>query len=433
MKKQQSNPLHLENTVLNLGRTDLNIKNSFKTYRDMKLDPMIGGSLSFIKSLISKTGYQVKAAKGSTAQQKELVKAINASLSNSAYGRKRLLDNILSMLDYGASMFEVVLNKNTKGQWVFEVISPVHLSTVNKFTFQRGVLQKVTINPASNDGLLFDSAATEDLDGRKVLLFRLESDQDFPLGKSLLYGCYTAWKTKSILNEYTTIGAAKNLSTVVKVSLPLEYINAYMSDPTSDEAKYTEALLASVENLHAGKACYAVIPSDLSSGGQSLFDISGIKSESGNSTFNAELSIERYNREILFNMQTSVLALATNSQGSFSLAENSTNLLGLFIQNIFAVVQDEFNKALKMVWEANGQPQDKLPELVFDDVDEKDLSVFAESWTKLVQAGVVQNNLETENVVRQDFGMPTVEAQPQQPVEALQAPLAPQGDTNGNA
>ena len=410
-KQQQSNPLHLENTVLNLGRTDLNIKNSFKTYRDMKLDPMIGGSLSFIKALISKTGYQVKAAKGSTAQQKELVKAINNSLSNSAYGRKRLLDNILSMLDYGASMFEVVLTKNTKGQFVFDTISPVHLSTVNKFSFKRGVLQQVTINPASNDGLLFDDAATEDIDGKKVLLFRLESDQDFPLGKSLLYGCYTAWKTKSILNEYTTIGAAKNLSTVVKVSLPLEYINAYMSDPASDEAKYTEELLASVENLHAGKACYAVIPSDLSSGGQSLFDISGISSESGNSTFNAEQSIERYNREILFNMQTSVLALGSNSQGSFSLAENSTNLLGLFIQNIFAVIKDEFNKALKMVWEANGQSQDKLPELVFDDVDEQDLKVFAESWTKLVSAGAVQNNVETENLIRKQFGMPAVEAQ----------------------
>ena len=410
-KQQQSNPLHLENTVLNLGRTDLNIKNSFKTYRDMKLDPMIGGSLSFIKALISKTGYQVKAVKGSTAQQKELVKAINNSLSNSAYGRKRLLDNILSMLDYGASMFEVVLTKNTKGQFVFDTISPVHLSTVNKFSFKRGVLQQVTINPASNDGLLFDDAATEDIDGKKVLLFRLESDQDFPLGKSLLYGCYTAWKTKSILNEYTTIGAAKNLSTVVKVSLPLEYINAYMSDPASDEAKYTEELLASVENLHAGKACYAVIPSDLSSGGQSLFDISGISSESGNSTFNAEQSIERYNREILFNMQTSVLALGSNSQGSFSLAENSTNLLGLFIQNIFAVIKDEFNKALKMVWEANGQSQDKLPELVFDDVDEQDLKVFAESWTKLVSAGAVQNNVETENLIRKQFGMPAVEAQ----------------------
>ena len=410
-KQQQSNPLHLENTVLNLGRTDLSIKNSFKTYRDMKLDPMIGGSLSFIKALISKTGYQVKAVKGSTAQQKELIKAINNSLSNSAYGRKRLLDNILSMLDYGASMFEVVLTKNTKGQFVFDVISPIHLSTVNKFNFKRGVLQQVTINPASNDGLLFDDAATEDIDGKKVLLFRLESDQDFTLGKSLLYGCYTAWKTKSILNEYTTIGAAKNLSTVVKVSLPLEYINAYMSDPTSDEAKYTEELLASVENLHAGKACYAVIPSDLSSGGQSLFDISGISSESSNSTFNAEQSIERYNREILFNMQTSVLALGSNSQGSFSLAENSTNLLGLFIQNIFAVVKDEFIKALKMVWEANGQSQDKLPELVFEDVDEQDLKVFSESWTNLVNAGAVQNNVETENLIRKQFGMPAVEAQ----------------------
>lgn len=402
---QQTNPLHLENTVLHLGRRELSIQNCFRTYRDMKLDPIIGGSLSFVKALISKTPYRVKAARGSTAQQKKLVKAINESLSNTPYGRKRLVDSVLSMLDYGASMFEIVPHKDAQGQWVFKNLSPVHLSTVNRFTFDGGELLKVELTPAQNDGIVAQVGNPVELDGKKVLMFRLESDQDFPLGKSLLYGCYTAWKTKSILNEYTTIGAAKNLSTVVQVRLPMEYINSYYNEPTSDQALYTTELLTSVENLHAGKSCYAVVPSDLSDGGQSLFEISTIDSAS-NSTFDAEASIERYNREILFNMQTSVLALGSNSQGSFSLAQNSTNLLGLFIQNVLSVISNDFEKALKLLWEMNGMDLAKLPTIEFDDIDERDLKTFAEAWAKLSAVGAVTNDVETEAAIRKDFGMP---------------------------
>ena len=403
---QQTNPLHLENTVLHLGRRDLSIQNCFRTYRDMKLDPIIGGSLSFVKALISKTPYRVKAARGSTAQQKKLVKAINESLSNTPYGRKRLVDSVLSMLDYGASMFEIVPHKDAQGLWVFKNLSPVHLSTVNRFTFDGGELLKVELTPAQNDGIVAQVGNPVELDGKKVLMFRLESDQDFPLGKSLLYGCYTAWKTKSILNEYTTIGAAKNLSTVVQVRLPMEYINSYYNEPTSDQALYTTELLTSVENLHAGKSCYAVVPSDLSDGGQSLFEISTIDKGRSNSTFDAEASIERYNREILFNMQTSVLALGSNSQGSFSLAENSTNLLGLFIQNVFSVISNDFEKALKLLWEMNGMDLAKLPTIEFDDIDERDLKTCAEAWSKLSGVGAVTNDVETEAAIRKDFGMP---------------------------
>lgn len=429
---QQTNPLHLENTVLHLGRRDLSIQNCFRTYRDMKLDPIIGGSLSFVKAIISKTPYQVKAARGSTAAQKKLVKAINDSLSNTPYGRKRLMDGVLSMLDYGASMFEIVAQKDSSQQWVFKNLSPVHLSTVNRFTFDGGELLKVELNPATNDGLVVQVGNPINLDGKKVLMFRLESDQDFPLGKSLLYGCYTAWKTKSILNEYTTIGAAKNLSTVVQVKLPMEYINSYYNEPTSDQALYTTELLASVENLHAGKSCYAVIPSDLSDGGQSLFEISTIGGGNSNTTFDAEVSIERYNREMLFNLQTSVLSLGSNSQGSFSLAENSTNLLGLFIQNVFSVIQSDFEKAIKLLWEMNGADMAKLPTLEFDDIDERDLKVFAEAWTKLVGAGAVTVDEESEAQIRKDFGMPEKPANtPAAAVPVQEVPEQPAQEKEG--
>lgn len=403
---QQSNPLHLENTVLSLGLRDLAIQNCFKTYRQMKLDPIISGSLAFMKGLISKTPYRLKAAKGSTAAQRKLVAAINESISNTPYGRKRFMDSILSMLDYGASLFEMVTEKDAQGQYIFKVISPFHLSTVARFTFDGGTLENVELVPALNDGLIVNNATVENIPGKKVLMFRMESDQDFPLGKSMLYGCYQPWKTKSILNEYTTIGAAKNLSTVVKVSLPMEYINSYMNDPMSDQALYTASLLESVEHLHAGKACYAVIPSDLSAGGQSLFDIGSVSKESGNNTFNAEVSIERYNREILFALQTSVLALGSNSQGSFSLAENSTNLLSMFIQNIQATIQADFEKAIRYIWEMNGADMAKLPSLEFDKVDDRDLKIFSDAWSKLVDVGAVHNSPETEAVIREDFRLP---------------------------
>lgn len=404
--KQQSNPLHLENTVLNLGRKDLSVKNSFKTYRDMKLDPVIGGGLSFIKALISKTPYKLKAAKGSTAKQKQIVEAMNASLGRTTYGRKRLLDNFLTCLDYGAALAEVVLEQNAQGNWVYSNISPIHLSTVNRFTFNKGKLDSIQVNPAENDGLIQQKDySPQDITGDKLILVRLESDSDFPMGKSLLYGCYTAWKTKSILQEYTTIGAAKNLSTVVKVKIPMEYINSYMEDPTSPEAQYTEELLNSIENLHAGKSCYAVIPSDLSLGGQSLFDIQPLVNES-TSSFNAETTIERYNREIMFNMQTSVLALGSNSQGSFSLAENSTNLLGLFIENIFCTIADGFQSSIRLAWLANAQDESKMPTLEFEDIDQRNLGSFAEAYSKLLTSGAITADDESEAKIRNDMGLP---------------------------
>ncbi len=51
---QQSKPLHIENTVMALGKEDLNVNNAFNTYRDMKLDGIISGSMSFIKSVLIK-------------------------------------------------------------------------------------------------------------------------------------------------------------------------------------------------------------------------------------------------------------------------------------------------------------------------------------------------------------------------------------------
>src|SRR5690606_5296345 len=132
--------------------------------------------------------------------------------------------NWLQMLDYGCSLNEVVLQR-VNGKQVFKTISPIHLTTVNKFVFDDGVLKKVELQAPENDGLIKNvGAQATSINGDKLLLFRVEADQDFPLGKSLLYGAYTGWKAKKILQEYEAIGIAKNLSGVLNLKIPSDYI-----------------------------------------------------------------------------------------------------------------------------------------------------------------------------------------------------------------
>ena len=184
--KQQSQPLHVENTVLSLGKKDLNINNAFHTYREMKLDGIVSGSMSFIKAILSKSNFTIPYHEKSTERQKKVIDALNLSLDNMQdYDKKRQVSNWLQMLDYGCSLNEVVC-KRVNGVFVFDTITPIHLSSVNKFEMQGGKLKNLKLEAPDNDGILVNVGnAPKSLKGEKVLFFRLEPDSDFPLGKKL--------------------------------------------------------------------------------------------------------------------------------------------------------------------------------------------------------------------------------------------------------
>lgn len=395
---QQSQPLHIENTVMSLGRTDLNTQNAFATYRDMKLDGTISGSMSFIKAVLAKD-FEVKAKEGSTQKELNTVKAINQSLETLPYDKRRLVSNWLQMLDYGCSLQEVVLQRDKQGYFVYQNISPIHLTTVSKFVFDKGTLKQVQVKPAENDGLVQQSAIGDsEIDGDKLLLFRLEPDSDFPLGKSLLYGAYTGWKTKKILQEYEAIGVAKNLSGVLDIAAPSDYINKYFSEPNSDEAIYIDNLLQQAEMLHAGKGSYVLRASDTNANGVSLFNISSIGGSS--QTYDVGKAISRYNNEIQLSLQTMVLSLGVEGGGSFALSDNSTHLMTLFIENIRDVISYEFKKSLRKVWEANGNSPSTVPTLSWEAIEPVDWDEFTKGWQRLLQSGGVTPTEELESFFR---------------------------------
>lgn len=402
MNKQQSQPLHIENTVLTLGKRDLNVNHAFHTYREMKLDGIVSGSMSFIKAILSKGDFTIPYHAKSTEKEKKVIDALNQSLEDmDDYDKKRQVSNWLQMLDYGCSLNEVVC-KRKNGYFVFDTITPIHLSTVNKFEMKGGKLINLKLDSSLNDGLVVNvSNSPKVISGNKVLFFRLEPDSDFPLGKSLLYGAYTAWKTKKILQEYEAIGVAKNLSGVLDVKVPSEYINKYFEDPTSNEALFVNSLISQAEMLHAGKGSYILSASDTNQNGVPLFEITTVGGSGGNAqNYNVGQAIARYNQEIQLSLQTTVLSMGSDGSGSLALSSDMVNLMSLFVENIQKVIGSEFKKAIRIAFELNGLETTRIPELVWDKVQPLSWDDFTRGWQRLLQGGGVTATEDLEDFFR---------------------------------
>lgn len=402
----QTKPLHIENTVLTLGKEELSVNRAFHTYREMKLDGVISGSVSFIKSLVSKSDFKIEAGKGASQREKDLVAELNKSLDDlEGFTKPRLLGQWLSAIDYGCSLNEVVLQK-VGNYTVFKEISPIHLTSVQRFEMKGNSLSKLHLNPAENDGLIQQTEVVQPtLSGEKVLFFRIEADSDFPLGKSLLYGAYSSWRAKKILQEYEAIGIAKSLSGVLQVKVPSEYLNKYFNEPNSDEAIHVTSLLDQAEMLHAGKGSYIVLPSDTTDNGVDLFRVMPVSSET-NTNSNVGEGIQRYNTEIQLSLQSMVLSIGSAGGGSFALSDNSTYLLSLFIDSIQKALSTELVKMVKKIYEINGLSSWVEPQIWWEEVQPLDWDDFTRGWSRLISAGGITPTEDLEEFLRREGNAP---------------------------
>lgn len=393
---QQTSPLHIENTVNSLARKELRLPQAFTTYRDMLEDEYVGGGYSLIQNLINKLDYKLVVDENASASQKRLVKALNLSLNNLEGINKTDLTNYqLSMCYYGVSLFEMVF-KREQGLLVYNTFSPIHPTTVNRFVFKKNTLTQLVVNSADNDGLIMqEDIGQKTIKGEKVLMFRLNADLDNPLGRSMLSRCYTPWKKKQIVSEYEMIGIAKNLSGVLKIKAPSEYINAYYNDPTSENARYMEEMIEQAELLHNGKSCLTVIPSDTNDNGVSMFDITTIGNADG-TMMDTNAIINRLDAGILTTLYTDIMMMGQSGGGSFALSDNKTNLLTLVIESILKTISRSFEKATKLAHKINDVKYEYPVTLEYQGIEQLDFDAFTRGWQRMAESGLITMDDELE-------------------------------------
>ncbi|SPJ32692.1 phage portal protein family protein [Kushneria phyllosphaerae] len=407
LQRQQSSPLHIENSIIHSGRRELSPELFPQTARDMMQDSTISGAMAFIKSILNKP-FRIEYHEKSTQAEKALIDDLNTSLGSlNSYTPYQLMSNILGACEYGYSVHEVVLTRNSNGRMVFGNISPIHPSTINRFQFDNGRLKQLELGPVQNDGKVVDISIQRDrtINGDKVLLFRLNPSQDNPLGTSMLHSVWSAWKQKSVIEEYSLIAVAKNMSGVLNIELPSEYISKFHTDPMSDEAMYVQQVMDQAQLMHAGKSSFVMTPSDVYDGGQRMFNVTTIGTNTADNAQAIE-HIQRLDTAILISLQSLILQLGADSNGSNALSESKTYLLEIFVSSLQRMIADEFAKALKMAFKANGMSEDRLPRIVFEDTTEVDWDVFSKAFQRLTQSGAITPDRDLENHIRDTLGAP---------------------------
>lgn len=410
MTEQVSKPLHIENTVRGLGKEELSGTQRFHTYRDMMYDSQIGGAVGLMQSMTGKLSFKLKPSEKTTAADKKMLAKIEASFHQMPVSFQQWMSYALSEISYGHSIFEKVY-KREDGAFVIDSLSPIHPINVEKYVYDRLRLKELKLTAPENDGVVMQDSAPTTIAGDKVLIIKLNADLDNPLGRSILDRVYVDWKSKQIASEYELIGIAKNLSGVVKIEAPTEYIQDWYNKPDSDNARYLETLLEQAEMLHGGKSSVVLASSDTTQTNSKLFDIKQFGENTSANTFDIDKTISRFNNNILSSLYSDILSLGSNGGGSFALSDSKTNILGLFIESILATITTGVNEVVRELMKLNGVKNHSCFTVEWEDVDEKDLDKYARAWSRIGQSGLLRPTEELETELRTRFGVPKLEGE----------------------
>lgn len=380
------------------------------TCKIMSRDETIYAATIAIKSLIRNVKWSVTTPDGEgevTEQMKEREKFIWSCMNDMENSWSEFINEALSMLTYGFCLHEKVYktrkgyhskllhkskhndnkigwaklpirSQDTISKWVYDAkvrsIEYVEqdLSTVQAFTGNSRELPQSILIPYS-----------------KILHFKFDSDRGNPEGNTPLKACRVPWKYKTTIAEFEAIGVSRDMNGMPMISLPPEY----MSPDASEDKKVVYSYMQDViRNMHMNEQAGLVFPRFIDPASkQDIFDFRLVSVE-GSKQFDTDKIINRYETKILMAYLADVLKMGQESTGSFALSDNKTNLMAVGIKSILTQLLEVINRDLiTQTAIMNGWDVSKpLPQITYEDLDERDLDKLGAYVQRTVEAGVME-------------------------------------------
>lgn len=181
----------------------------------------------------------------------------------------------------------------------------------------------------------------------KFMLFGENATDTTPFGTPLLRSCYKAWKEKLLLEDLEINGASKDLAGIIELAIPAEIMNKAANDPTSDEAAMVNTLIDQAANVHNGMQSSIIRPSDLQQGSNTVTEYStrllGI--EGGGKTFDVTNMIQQ-RRKAIYDIWGAGHTLTGEGSVSYNSAEVQNAIHMHYIKADIKVIEDVLNKDL---------------------------------------------------------------------------------------
>ena len=392
-------------------------------------DATVGAILFAIEMLMRQAEFHIEPA-GDTEKDREAAEFVESCMDDMDRTWADTLSEILSFMTYGWSYHEIVYKRRvgkTK-------------SAVTNSKYEDGLIGWRGLPIRSQDtlyGWLYkdDSDELIALDQvpppyfehciipvEKALHFRTRSRKDNPEGRSILRTAYRAYYFKKRLEEIEGYGIERDLAGFPVLSAPPDMPIWDTNDPEMQQAlARAEAI---VSNIRRDAREGLVLP-----GGENGWKLELITAGSRRQ-FDTNAIIDRYDKRIATSVLADFVMLGQQQVGSFALADSKTKIFALAIGTYLDIICEVFNnQGIPRLIDLNGDHFKGItdyPYMEHGDIEDKDLTQFADYVTKMVGSGIIMPDEQLEDEVRRVGGLPE-RNETQTPYDVQPGENGPQG------
>lgn len=238
----------------------------------------------------------------------------------------------------------------------------------------------------------------------KCIHARADSSKQNPEGRSLLRNSYVSWFYQKRIQELEAIGVERDLAGMPMVMLPAEYM---ASDAPSEMKAVYDTLQKMVTRIKRDEQEGILMPSDRDEAGNLLFEFKLLQSAGGR-RIDTNPIIIRYDQRIAMTLLADFVLLGHEAVGSFALADSKTSIFARAVDSVRQLIAAELNRgAIPELLRFNGFNTDKIPTLVFPDLETPDLATVGKFLVDMIGAAIIAPDEILEEYVRGLAGLPS--------------------------
>jgi len=405
-------------------------RKAYKVYREMQDNsPVIGAVLYAVESTLRSVDWTVEPA---TDEEEDIEAAdfLDSCMHDMSHTFEDFISEILTMLTYGWSYFEVVYKKregrtteagrrrsvqsrydDNKIGW--RKFAPRGQETLYQWELDKtGGIKGLHQHPwPTGAGLIYDADERAGnliyLPIERCLLFRTTSRRNNPEGRSLIRTAYRPWYYASRVEEIEAIGLERDLAGMPFAEVPLELLEEDRSAEATATFNYIKDIVTKTKRDEQEGIIWPLVYDE---NGNKLYEFS-LLSTGGRRTFDTGAIVQRYTQQMAMSVLADFILLGHEAVGSFALSSDKTELFAVALGSMLDAIEDVLNRhATPRLLALNGYPTDeKQPMIRHGDIEKPDLQELMQYVSGLASSGApIFPDLVLENRLRELADLPLI-------------------------
>ena len=364
--------------------TELRGKRGYKAFQEMRMNsPIISALLLANELSIRKVSWTFTSDTSTDDATDPRVELLDAARENMSLSWNDFITEVLTMLPFGFSLFEVVYER-IGSQVLWHKFAPRGQDTIYKWNMNdSGALQSVTQQAAPK-------YQTIEIPIDKLLLFRTRVERGNPEGRSILRSAWVPYYYAKHIQQVEAIGIERDLAGLPVIKLP----PGATTDGTNSDGARAEEI---VRNIRNDEQSGIVLPN--------LWELE-LLSTGGSRQFDTDKIVRRYESRMLMSALAQFVMLGQDGVGSLALSKDATDFFVMAVNSVADIISETFTKyAIPRLLKLNGYDAEgvQLEHTPAGDVDAAALMTTIKAG---IDAGLITIDAQDELWMRQLIDMP---------------------------